>query len=150
MPVQGPSLVASLVKGVVLLPLRELKPHESVDPLNLESVLHRLRRDQVLRRAVAIDSETRVVLDGHHRLKALELLGCQLVPCTLFDYRSGLIEVWSYPGAPRVSKEDVLYAALSGRLLPPKTSRHMVRAGSRYVHISEFEVEVNLPISSLR
>ena len=58
--------------------------------------------------------------------------------------------MWSHSRGLRVSKEDVLLAALNGRLLPPKTSRHMVRVGSRYVHISEFEAEVNLPIDSLR
>ncbi len=141
---------STLIKGVLLLPLEKLKHHEETDPSNLKSLLHQLQTDRVLRRAIAVDFKTLVILDGHHRHRALEILGCRVIPCTLFNYESELIEVWSYPGRPRISKEDVISAALNGRLLPPKTSRHMVKVGDRYIHISELEAEVNVPIDELR
>jgi len=58
--------------------------------------------------------------------------------------------VWSFPGRPRVSKEDVIRAASTGRLLPPKTSRHMVKVGGVYVHISEVKEEVGALLEDLR
>jgi len=127
--VQGVKLDNAFTKGLAFLPLRALKPHEYTQAHTVNSFLEQLRAEGVLRRSIAIDYETLTVLDGHHRLRALKLLGGRLAPCTLFDYRSELIEVWSFPGRPKVSKEDVIRAASTGRLLPPKTSRHMVKVG---------------------
>jgi len=147
---QGVRLNNAFTKGLAFLPLKALKPHEYTQAHTVNSLLEQLGAEGVLRRSIAVDYETLTVLDGHHRLRALELLGYKLVPCTLFDYRSEFIEVWSFPGRPRVSKEDVIRAASTGRLLPPKTSRHMVKVGGVYVHISEVEVEVSAPLEDLR
>lgn len=133
-----------------ILPVRAVKPHEEVDDSRLWGLMLQILRDGFLRKSIAVDANTLVVLDGHHRLKALSALGCSRVPCTLFDYRCNLIEVWSFPGRPRVTKDEVVSAARLGKLFPPRTTRHVVNVGGKYVHISEFEEDVYAPLDSLR
>jgi len=82
-----------------------------------------------------------VVLDGQHRLAALKALGAKLVPAFLVNYRSPWVKVSSWRPGVRVSKEMVIEAGLSGRKLPPKTSRHVVEG----VEVPE----VNVPLEAL-
>ena len=51
------------------------------------------------------------------------------LPCVLVDYLDDdevSLSVWPNCGRESLSKEEVIEAALSGNLLGPKTSRHML------------------------
>ncbi|MEM1873152.1 MAG: hypothetical protein QXF57_00995, partial [Acidilobaceae archaeon] len=78
------------------------------------------------RSAILVDSKTLVILDGHHRVEALKLLGCKLVPALLVDYDSDCVQVSSWRVGTSVAKDDVRRAGLQGSLMPPKTSRHSI------------------------
>ena len=67
-----------------------------------------------------------VILDGHHRWTALRLLGARLAPVLVVDYWRH-VELGSWRPGVTVTRREVLEAAVSGRLLPPKTTRHRLR-----------------------
>jgi len=73
---------------------------------------------------VVVDRVSFVILDGHHRVLALQRLGCGLIPAYLVDYSDPGIVVWPRRREIPVSKESVIASGLCGRLYPPKTSRH--------------------------
>lgn len=132
-----------------ILPINILKPHEEVDPKLVEELVADIRESGILRKAIAIDRDSKVILDGHHRVRSLEILGCRFIPCILLDYSSPSIIVLSWSGDTPLPKTLVVYSGLRGIRLPPKTSKHMVRVGERLVHLSELEPEVNIPIHIL-
>jgi len=126
-----------------------VKPHENVDPYRLACLRTQIETDGLLKLAIAVDVYTKVILDGHHRLEVLRQIGCKRVPVTFVDYSSPFIEVTQWNGLP-LSKSEIVKAGMSGRLYPPKTSRHMIRFSSTKKHISAVEERVNVPLSLLK
>lgn len=110
---------------VELIPTRLLLAHEETVPARVEELVRVLRRDGLVRLAIVADAKTRVVLDGHHRLAALKVLGCKRVPVLLVDYHRGDIRVATWRQGERPpSKDEVLRQAEQGKLYPPKSTRH--------------------------
>lgn len=145
-----PRCSLGFIKRLVITPIEVLKPHEDVDPHRLSSLTREIGLDGVLKRPIVADRRTNVVLDGHHRLQALKLLGCRLIPVIYVDYMDSRIIVKTYRESIDLTKDMVVEAGLKGCLFPPKTSKHMVLKGSDLTHISEFEKPVHIPLSRLR
>ena len=128
----------------------ELWEHEEVDPDRLQKTFRIIKEQGVLKRSLAVDSRTLVVLDGVHRLNVLRQLRCMRVPVCLFDYMSEEIVVGVADRKKIISKEDVIDAALSGRKFPPRTTWHMVRTDDGSLkHISCIEKEIRSPLITL-
>jgi hypothetical protein len=64
-----------------------------------------------------------MIIDGHHRFYALQKLGYEKVPVTKVNYESELITT-HIDG--KISKGELLNAALNSIMLPPKSSFHHV------------------------
>ena len=112
-------------KQVDKVKLNELNPHEQVIEENLRKVLKSLKIEKRLKEPVVVDEETKVILDGHHRVKAYEILGLREIPCRLVDYSSEEITVEPHQNGD-ISKEEVIQKGLSESLFPPKTSKHRI------------------------
>ena len=103
-----------------------LKPHEEVCSLHLKKLREEIEKDGCVRDPIIVDKDTMVILDGHHRYNSLKLLGCNFIPCCLVDYQAAEIGVICWREGEKISKEEILAAGLSGKLLPQKTSRHII------------------------
>ena len=133
-----------------LLPIRDLKTHESTEPERVRRVMRQMQSTGVVKRAIVVDSKSMVVLDGVHRLTALRMLGCVRVPAWLVDYSDEEVVVLSKDRRSQIPKDLVVRAATEGPKFPPKTTRHMVkRKDGALVHISHLEGEVSVPLSTL-
>jgi len=133
-----------------LLPIRDLKTHESAEKDRVRRVVRQLQSTGLVKKAIAVDSKSMVVLDGVHRLSALQELGCVRVPAWLIDYSDEDVLVFSKDRKSKIPKDDVVRAATIGPKFPPKTTRHMVkRKDGALVHISQLEGEVSVPLSTL-
>lgn len=133
-----------------LTKLTTLKPHEEVDPKHLQKLKSKIESDGILKLAIVADKNTNVILDGEHRYTALKELGCKTIPVVFVDYNSPQIEVQSWKGNPHLTKKDVIEAGLSGRKLPPKTSKHMVKFDTQLAHISIIQKRVDAPLDILK
>ncbi len=128
-----------------------LKEHERAEPVLLNRLLGEIGSDGFLRRPIAVDLNTNIILDGHYRFNCLKLLGCKIIPIYLFDYRKSEIVVLSHRNGENITKEDVIRAGLTENKLPPKSSRHMIKLRSgKLVHISQIGKDVNVPLESLK
>jgi len=105
--------------------IRKLNPHEEVIEERLKKVLTSLKVEKRLKEPIIVDEETKVILDGHHRVKAFEILGLREIPCRLVDYSSEEITVEPHQNG-NVSKKEVIEKGLSDELFPPKTSKHVL------------------------
>jgi hypothetical protein len=128
-------------KEVNLVPISELRAHE----LPEESVVYELEQDMrgrgILVKPIVVDRDTMIILDGHCRCSALRRLGCSKVAAKLVDYKSCEIAVEG------VDKRQVIEAGLSGALMKPKTSRHILKKGG--AHISEICEDAFIPLAEL-
>lgn len=66
--------------------INKLKEHEEIDPLRLEYVKVILLKDKFQRDPIIVDKKTCVVIDGHHRLNALKILGYSKVASYYINY----------------------------------------------------------------
>lgn len=138
------------LKGICLVDLEELKEHEEIRPEYLEELKNEILGDGILKMPIAVDKETYIILDGHHRLHALKRIGCKRIPVILFDYMSSEIEVIPHREGETVTKEMVIETALTGKRMAPKTSKHMIRVEGELKHISILETVINVPLEKLK
>ena len=127
-----------------------LKEHEEVDEKRLERLLKEIAFTGVLKRPIMVDRNTGVIIDGHHRFNAIKRLGYQKIPAVFIDYQSAGIQVQAWRSEERMTKGMVIRAALSGKKLPPKTSKHMIVRDGRRMHVSAIQDDINIPLEELR
>lgn len=94
-----------------LIPIRELIPHEETVPHLTDRLSRRMIRDGVQRDPVIVDEETRMVLDGMHRLAALRRIGARSVVSSLVDYRSDGVKLFRWHRFVVEPQESVVSAA---------------------------------------
>jgi hypothetical protein len=140
----------SIADNICLVDLDALKEHEQIRPDYLEQLKNEILSDGILKMPIAVDKTTYIILDGHHRLHALKKIGCKRIPCILFDYQSPEIEVLPHREGETVTKEMIIQTVLTGRRMPPKTSKHMVMIKGELKHISVLETVINIPLEKLK
>jgi hypothetical protein len=111
-----------------LVDLSQLHGHEQIRATLLEELTEQIKRDGYLKRPILVADRHFVVLDGHHRLEAVRLLGCNRIPAYLVDYKSDIVNLGTWPDAivSTVTKDEVIRRGLMGDRFPPKTTRHTV------------------------
>lgn len=135
--------------GVHMVEMSTLKAHEKIDGKRLASLKAEIESDGVLKKPIVADFKTKVVLDGHHRIGALQALGCSKIPVIFVDYQSPEIGVKAWMSRKEYPKNKVIEAALKGELLPPKSTWHYIVFSKKIAHISEIQKPVNVPLKQL-
>ena len=147
---EKPLHICCLQPQFTLIHIDKLNGHEEVDPFHLQSLRTRVESDGFLRMPVVVDRHTNTILDGHHRCYALKQLNCMRVPVIFINYDSCEVVAAAWRDGEEVTKDTVLYAAMSGRRLPPKTTKHLVLINGVYEHISVMEEVINIPLERLK
>jgi len=78
---------------ITLLDVNDLCLHEEILPDMLSQLARSIELDGCLKHSVIADRGSFVVLDGMHRVAALEKLGCKWIPVCLVDYENPAITV---------------------------------------------------------
>ena len=136
--------------AVSLVDIGKLRAHERTDEARLEKLKTEIESDGLLARPIVVDEKTNVVLDGHHRLRALSLLGCSKIPVCYLTYGSEKIGVMSMRKGVEITKPEVVEAALRDEPFPPKTTWHYLTSSGTLNHISYIQRRVNIPLAYLR
>ena len=129
--------------------IKRLKEHEETTDERIRLLSDDIERDGVLKRAIAVDFKTNVILDGHHRLCALLKLNCTKIPVVFLNYDDPTIRVLPWRKGESVNKEVVRKAGLSGKKLPPKTTKHVIELENIIHHIEYLETICNTPLKML-
>jgi len=78
---------------ITVLDISSLYLHEETIPEILDQLAQSIKKDGCLKHPVIVDGKTHVVLDGMHRVAALEKLGYARIPVCLVDYENPTITV---------------------------------------------------------
>lgn len=126
---------------IVLLDPVEVIPHEEVEPERVGALVRDILAGGALLKPVIVDAETGLLVDGHHRLAALKLLGARAVPAVLINYAVDVKKViikrpealgLSGSKEPVFEGDDLLRLRDTivslPRLLPPRTTYHITWA----------------------
>ncbi|MAE41911.1 MAG: chromosome partitioning protein ParB [Euryarchaeota archaeon] len=114
---------------VQLMPVEVLKPHEQVIQKKVDQLERMTIRWDAYTKPLLVDGATGTILDGHHRFEIARRLDLQCLPCVVVDYLdddSITLLLWPNSDREGITKDDVIQAGLSGDLMPPKTSRHLL------------------------
>ena len=108
-----------------LLSVSKILPHEEVVMERMDKLVDYLTslKPYIIIPSILICSKTNMIIDGHHRFYALQKLGYEKVPITRINYDSNLIKTHI---EDTITKNNLLEAALSGKMLPPKSSFHHI------------------------
>ncbi len=138
------------MSDIVFLEMEALKEHEEIRPDYLEELKNEIISDGILKMPIAVDKNTYIILDGHHRLHALKRIGCKKIPVILVDYQSQEVQVVTWREGENITKEIIIHTALTGKRMPPKTSKHMIMVDGELQHISILETVINIPLEKLK
>jgi len=147
---EEPSHTCCLHPQLTLIHIDKLNDHEEVDPFHLQSLKAKIKSDGFLRMPIVVDRNTNTIIDGHHRRYALRQLNCKRIPVIFINYDSCEVVASAWREGEEVTKDSVLYAALSGRRLPPKTTKHLVLINGVFKHISVMEKAITIPLERLK
>ena len=139
-----------LALNLSVVEIGKLKGHEQTDEARLKALKAEIESDGMLIRPIVVDEETDVVLDGHHRMGALRLLGCSRIPVCYVSYVSDRIGVMSMVKGLEITKTKVVQAAMRGEPFPPKTTWHYLNSNPRTLnHISCIQRRVDASLAEL-
>src|SRR6266571_6512116 len=111
-----------------IVEIRRLHAHERTRNELLQKLVAEIRADGFLRKPILVEARHFVILDGHHRVEALRVLGCTRIPVYLVAYENAGITLTTWPGATvtSVTKAEVVDHGVRDDPFPPKTTRHIV------------------------
>ena len=112
-----------------MIPVEVLKPHEQVIQKKVDQLERMTIRWDAYTKPLLVDGATGTILDGHHRYEIARRLDLQCLPCVVVEYLdddSITLLLWPNSDREAITKDDVIQAGLSGDLMPPKTSRHLL------------------------
>ena len=132
-----------------IMGINTVLPHEQIHEDALLELLNQIKKDGKLLRPIAIDKNTKIIIDGHHRTEALKRLGCRYISVYEFDYQNSNIEMKrTMPESP-TNKTILIKKTLGGFIFPAKSTRHVVKINDTFVHISELESIHSIKLSEL-
>ena len=111
---------------LAILPLDVLREHEEINACRLKEIVEEIKAKNAIV-PIVVDRKSRVILDGHHRMHAMKMLGYKMIPAILVDYNSSDVKVFARRKNIKVSKEAVVMHAMARKKFPPKTTRHVIK-----------------------
>jgi hypothetical protein len=114
-----------IITGIREVDIDALICHEEVVEERLGSLINYLKslEGNILISSIVVCDKTMMIVDGHHRYHAFKCFGIQKVPVTFVDYNSDLIKAYF---DDRISKIEIIDTVNEGKLLPPKSSKHVI------------------------
>jgi hypothetical protein len=126
---------------ITVLEISSLHLHEEVIPELLDKLVETISRDAVLKHPIIVDRKTLVVLDGMHRVAALERLNCKKIPVCLVEYENPAVNVGCW------------YRTIKGSSKPDDLNIQIRRLGSACEEVgklNEASIGVSPVIAALR
>ncbi len=136
-------------KGVELVPVEKLKPHEEIVSKDKIAELKISIMTEGVQFPIVCDKKTGIILDGHTRYEILKELKLKTIPVYYIDYFDDDLVLETWRATRPLKKEDIVKAVEHGWIFPYKTTKHMYRTKEGLVHISKITPKVDVPLEAL-
>jgi L-serine kinase (ADP) len=118
----------------VRFPIDSLIRHENVDKKKVATLVLELSKTRVLRKPIVVEKNTRIILDGHHRVEAFHILGFTEIPSFVVSYKDIHVEIRRTSIEQKLLKEGIIRYSKEGRLFPVKTTKHQLNRSKLLNH----------------
>ena len=106
------------------VPIKKLLPHEKVNSNEVEKIVQKsFHKNNYKIPLIIVCDKTNMIIDGHHRLEALKLLGFTKIPVIYVNY---LNEDIICSNTNKISKGELINSALNKNFNEIKRSQHRV------------------------
>jgi hypothetical protein len=115
----------NIIISNIMVNINELLPHEEVVIDRLKALVEYLKtlKPYIIIPSVLVCYNSKMIVDGHHRVFALRELGHTKIPVTMIRYESNLI-IPDLVG--EITKQELIKGAISKKMFKPKTSFHHI------------------------
>lgn len=135
---------------IILLNIKELRPHEEIDPIYFEELKNKVLKMNYWKWPIVVEKDLGIVLDGHHRYKIAKALGFKKIPALVVDYNNLNIRVLSRRDEIEISKESVIDKVNVKELFPKKTTNHQALIDGSWESIYKIAPETEILFSELK
>lgn len=127
-----------------IIPIQDVVYTEKVDFTRMKSIQHSMEQCQSLNKPITVDRRRMFVINGHHRISALQCLGITKIAVYLVDYEDESIQLDARSSVR--SKVDFLRSVENGELLRYKDALHTIDG----LPINHAEKEICVPLRALK
>jgi len=111
---------------VAIKPIAFFRSSEEVDEGDVKRLAAVISRAGIWTTPIPVDSETGIVMDGNHRMRAAALLELSYLPCVLLSYQDPRVTVMHWrTGEPFCIDSIYRSIMLNKKIFPYKTTRHL-------------------------
>jgi len=125
---------------IKLIYLKELKCHEQTQESRVLRLMKMIEKKGEFIKPIVVEKNSKVILDGHHRVEAIKRLGYTKIPARLVNYNSVSVSLRHKNLPAELIKKLVLLVAEQHHLLPRKTTKHFVGVTNPKVAISLYSL----------
>jgi hypothetical protein len=125
-----------------LIDIDLLRPHEQIDPIRLYEIKKQLIKDGIQREPIIIDRDNLIVLDGHHRIKALKDLGYSKVVAHKINYNDNDLILGTWHPVIKGSKKD-LQITLNDQIVSSENNQILIKCPRLIMHDKEHNLKNN-------
>jgi hypothetical protein len=110
---------------IEILPIHEIRASEHTDERAVQNLAQTVYAEGIWRTALPLEEQTRLVMDGNHRLKVAALMGFKRLPCVLLRYDDPRVTVRDWNSGKPLQWSDLFGMLQRHGVLPFKSTRHM-------------------------
>nr|MBI1231932.1 hypothetical protein [Cytophagales bacterium] len=103
--------------------LSDIRPTEEIIESHLEAIKASIKSGGYITTALCVEEDTGVLMDGHHRFRALQALGYTYAPVLRLSYDD--VEVINNLQGRKMDPQEIIDRGMEGLLYPPKTTKHI-------------------------
>jgi glycerol-3-phosphate cytidylyltransferase len=118
-------ILDTAMKAWEIADVAKLRPHERTDPERVKEIQKDLLHTNLIQKAITVDRQTKVIINGQHRFQALRDFGFKKVPVFYVDYLEDLSITFAESSIIR-EKAQIVSAGLGQELLPLGSALHLI------------------------
>lgn len=126
------------MKNITLVEINKLKSHERISKKRVLKIKEDILKRNFINNPVVVDRKTLIILDGHHRVNALKLIGARQVPVFFVNYCDKNIQVTLRRKKlmSKIIKQTVINIVKQKKCFPIKTTNHSIQLRPKNININ--------------
>ena len=130
-------MLGVLVKSVGEINLALLLPHEEVEREKVNELLLDIKKNGLRNPIVVAPYQGKyLIVDGHHRVEAFNLLKRKRIKAIIIDYFAPRLKAINWKNGKEFDKKEIIRLAFKGKKFKPKTTKHLIIYEGEKFHVS--------------